>query len=110
MNKTEKALYNMAQARLNVERLTLEIGESLSRCKESDVHMGVAYAYIRDDCNNLVFTEHGEQTAEDFLKTECPICLATHNLIQKRKEQRKLLGIAKTKVTKISRNIYWGRQ
>jgi len=109
MNQTELAILALARAKGAVLEVSAGIRAALQSCLESqsdlqelpDTHLKAAYAHHYDSDDDgegvFVFDNHHYDVA-GYLESVCPHCLQAHNLVQKRKQARQELGIAKRRI------------
>lgn len=108
-------------AQQSIKRLTQGIGESRGFCLDAQAppgsnclivdHLKNAYAMTRDESDDDEFWTRSEayyvtgMPPEDYLAETCPYYLTAHKLIQARKEARKQFGIAKRRISALSRSL-----
>lgn len=117
MTPLESALVEQVKALDEVNRLSRLIGTEIARSYDAQaVPYGkeptdwLKLAYERDyesdgSYGRQYFYVNHEEDVEGYLAENCRYALQAHLLIQERKEARRLLGIARRRVSFMGRNL-----
>ena len=114
--KTDQALIELSRASSKVAALTRAIGEAMKCSYEAQTANGGTYtdwielAYKVERVEDEWGRPHWRHANHDndvdgYLVDHCPHAMVAHRLIKERKEARKVLGIARRRVSVIANRL-----
>ncbi|MGB6103634.1 MAG: hypothetical protein WBF88_07270 [Pusillimonas sp.] len=116
MATIEEAVIELVRAQDEVRRLSKGIGQALGNSYDAQTANGGEYVeYLKlayeierdyDGCGRMdvSFANHDDDV-EGYLAEHCQHSLRAHHLIQKRKEARKRLSIARRRITVMGKTL-----